>query len=69
MTELDLTVCSYHVRYVLQSESALYICLNVKGLLARNRCGILSLSVYNGTRTHSHLFYQGTLDHLTKLTK
>ena len=26
----DLTVCSYHVTYAFQSESTLYICLNVK---------------------------------------
>ena len=32
-----LTVCSYHVMYVFQSESTLYSCLNVKELLARNR--------------------------------
>ena len=30
-----LTVCSYHVTYASQSESTLYICLNVKELLAR----------------------------------
>ena len=32
-----LTVCSYHVTYAFQSESALYSCLNVKELLARSR--------------------------------
>ena len=32
-----LTVCYYHVTYAFQSESALYSCLNVKELLARNR--------------------------------
>ena len=32
-----MTVCSYHVTYAFQSESTLYICLNVKELLARNR--------------------------------
>ena len=31
-----VTVC-YHVTYAFQSESTLYICLNVKELLARNR--------------------------------
>ena len=30
----------YHVTYAFQSESTLYICLNVKELLARNRCNI-----------------------------
>ena len=28
-----LTVCSYHVTYAIQSESTLYICLNIKELL------------------------------------
>ena len=32
-----LTVCSYHVTYVFQSESTLYSCLNVKELLALSR--------------------------------
>ena len=34
------TVCSYHVTYAFHSESTLYICLNVKELLARNKCDI-----------------------------
>ena len=33
----DKTVCSCHVTYAFQSESTLYICLNVKELLARSR--------------------------------
>ena len=32
-----LTVCSCHVTYAFHSESTLYICLNVKELLARSR--------------------------------
>ena len=32
-----MAVCSYHVTYGFQSESALDSCLNVKELLARNR--------------------------------
>ena len=32
-----LTVCTCHVAYAFQSESTLYICLNVKELLARNK--------------------------------
>ena len=32
-----LTVCSYHVMHAFQSESALYSCLNIKELLARNK--------------------------------
>ena len=31
------TVCSYHVKYAFQSETKLYICLNVKEPLARNK--------------------------------
>ena len=31
------TVCSYYVTYALQSESTLYICLDVNKLLAQNR--------------------------------
>ena len=33
----DTTVCSCHVTYAFQSEYTLYICLNVKELLARSR--------------------------------
>ena len=36
----DLTVCCCHVTYAFQSESTLYISLNVKELLARNRRNI-----------------------------
>ena len=39
-SDLVLTVCCYHVMYAFQSESTLCICLNVKELLARNRCDI-----------------------------
>ena len=34
---VEMTVCSCHVTYALQSESTLYSCLNVKELLARIR--------------------------------
>ena len=37
-------LCSYHVTCAFQSESTLYICLNVKECLARNRRDIWSLS-------------------------
>ena len=33
----SITLCSYHVTHVFQSESTLYSCLNVKELLARNK--------------------------------
>ena len=59
--KLFLSVSSYHVTYVFQSESALYSCLNVKKTLARSRLEILSLSDYNWTRTHNHLVRKRTL--------
>ena len=62
-------VCSYHVTYAFQSESTLYSCLNVKELLAQNRCKIWSLSDCNWTWTHNHLVPKRTLNHLAKLAK
>ena len=62
-----LTVCSYHFTYALQSESTLCSCLNVKELLARNRCDIWSLSDSNGGRTHKHLVHKWRLNHLAEL--
>ena len=41
--------------YAFQSESTLYICLNVKELLARSRRDIWNLIDRNGTRTHNNL--------------
>ena len=65
---VHLTVCSYHATYASQNESTLYSCLNVKELLARNRCGIWSLSVdSNRIWTHNHLVCKRALTHLTKL--
>ena len=64
-----LTVCSCHVTYVFQRETTLYSCLNVKGLLARSRLEIWSLSDCNWTRTHNHLVRNQTLYHLAKLAK
>ena len=63
---LWMTECYYHVMYVIQSESTLYSCLNVKELLAQNRCDIWSLSDSNGIRTHNHLVRKRTLNHLLK---
>ena len=37
LIETNITVCSYHVKYVFQSESTFYSCLNVKKLYAQNR--------------------------------
>ena len=62
-------VCSYHVTYAFQSESTRYSCLNVKKLLARNRCEIWRLSDCNLTRTHNHLVGKRTLNHLAKMAK
>ena len=61
------SVCSYHVMYAFQSESTLYICLNVKELLAQNRRNISSLSDSDGTWTHNHLVHKWTLNHVAKL--
>ena len=45
---VDLTVCYYHDTYGFPSESTVYSFLNVKELLAQNRCNIWSLSDSNG---------------------
>ena len=66
---VHLTICSDHFWYPFQSESTLYICLNVNGLPARDRHNIWSLSDCNWTRMHSHLVCKQTLNHLAKLTK
>ena len=64
-----MIICSYHVMYVFQSESALYSCMNVKELLARNRHEIWSLSDCNRTWMYNHLVHKQTLNYLTKLAK
>ena len=66
---VHLTVCSYHIAYAFQSDSTLYVCLNVKELLARNRRKIWSLSDCNCNRTHNHLVCKWKLNHLAKLAK
>ena len=48
-----MAVCYYHVTYAFHSESTLYSCLNVKGLLARNRWYTWSLSDSNGIQAHN----------------
>ena len=62
-----MSVCSCHVTYAFQNESKLCSCLNVKGLLARIRHEIWSLSDCNWTRTHNHLVRKQILSHLSKL--
>ena len=44
--------CYSHVTYEFQSESKLCICLNVREILAWNRCQIWRLSDSNEIRTH-----------------
>ena len=68
LDKIYLTVGSYHVTYVFQSESTLYSCLNVKELLARSRRDIWRLSDCNVTRTHNHLVCKRTVNHLAKLS-
>ena len=63
----SLTVWSYHVTYVFQSESTLYIFLNIKKLLAWGRRNIWNLSDRNATQTHNHLVRKRTINHLAKL--
>ena len=64
-----MIVCSCHVTYVFQSESTLYSCLDVKGLLSQNRREIWSLSDCHWTRTQNHSVRKRTLNHLAKLAK
>ena len=63
-----LTVCFYHVTYAFQSESTLYLCLNVKEILAPSRRDIWRLSDCKSTRTHNHFLCKWTLNHLAKVT-
>ena len=64
-----LIICSIHVTYAFESESTLHNCLNVKELLAQTRRDILRFSDNNGIRTHNHLVYKRTPNHLAKLAK
>ena len=65
-SSITMTVCSYHVTYAFQTESTLYICLDVKELLARNRPDVESLSGCNVTQTYNHLVRKRTLSHFAK---
>ena len=64
-----LTISFYHVTYAFQSESTLYISLNVNKIIVQNKRNICRLSQCNGTPTHNHLLRKGTLNHLSKLTE
>ena len=69
MCAVLLTLCSCQVTYALQSETILFICLNVNELLAQNRCDVWSLSDCKETRTHNHLICKRTLNNLAKFVK
>ena len=62
-------LCYCHATYAFQSESTLYSCINVKELLARNRCDIWSLSDSNRIRTHNRLVRKPKPNHLAKLAQ
>ena len=66
---MHFNVCSYHVTYMLQSESTLYTCLDVKDLVAKSSRYIWSLSDCKGTRTKNRLVHKRTLNRLTKLAQ
>ena len=66
---VHLTVCSYHVTCTFRSESTLYTSLNIKGLLAQNKCYIWGSSDCSVTLTHKHLLRKGTLSPLAKVAK
>ena len=66
---VHLTVSSYHVSYALQIESKFYSCLNVKGLFARSKRKIWSLTDCTMTLKIYHLVHKHTLNHLAQLTK
>ena len=57
----ELIVCYYHIMYAFQSESTLYGCLDIKELIAWNRCDISSLSDSNEIQTRNHLVWKRTL--------
>ena len=64
-----LTVCSYNVGLMFQSEFILYSCMNVKELLAWNRHYIWRFSDCNEIWTYNHLDCKQTLDHLVKFNQ
>ena len=66
---VHLTECSCHLMYASHGEYTLYIRMNVKELLARNRREIWRGSDCNGTQTQNHLVLKWTFNHLVKLPK
>ena len=59
--DMTLTVCFYHVMYIVWSQSTLYSCVNVKEVLAQNRRNIWCLSDCNGTQTQNYVLCKQTL--------
>ena len=66
---VHLTVCSYHVTYAFQSESARYSCLYVKEILVGSRRIMWSLSDCNLPSIQNHLVPKRALNHLSKRTE
>ena len=66
---MHFTECSPPVMYVFQLEATLYICRNVKEILAQNRRDIYSLSDCNETQTLDQLVPKWILSHVAKVTK
>ena len=64
---MRLIVYYCDVPYQFSSESAIYSCLNVKGLLLRNRRDIWILSDSNETWTHNQSVRKWTLNYLSEL--
>ena len=62
-------LCCCHLTYMFQTESMLYICLNLKELLARSRREIQRLRDWNWTRSQNNLVLKRTLNHFPKLAK
>ena len=60
-----IAVCYYHITHMFQSESTLYICLNVKEVYAWNKR--IAWSDSNRIRTHNHFVCKQTLNHLAKV--
>ena len=58
------SVCFLQCHICVSRESTLWGCLNIKGLLARNRHDILRISDWNGIQTHNHIVRKQTLNHL-----
>ena len=63
---VHLTVCSSHVSYTFQSESLLYIGVNMKELVTRIRHNVWILSECNASQTHNHLICKRNFNYFPK---